>query len=117
MHAPLLESDFESVIVREELVEGLCDVAGPVGKGPCKSFRGILLIAIHKAFQLQTVVAHIGDIEQRVLCQLSLYAEEIVLDIAVSAVLRNPRNIVGRRIEGGHQSRWEALARSGIAAR
>src|SRR5215469_16332858 len=62
------------------------------------------------------MVPDIGDVEKHILPQLPLYAEKVVLNVAVSCVLRNPGNVVRRWIEGRHQRRRIALVGSSVAA-
>ena len=75
-----------------------------------------LLVGVEKALQLEAVVADIGHVEQGVLRQLPLHAEEVVFDVAVGRVLRNPGDVVGGRIEGGDQARRESLIGGSVAA-
>ena len=116
-HRPLFVAHLQSVVVREEFVVSLRDVARPVGKRPREPVRRILLVAVHEAFQVQPVIADIRDVHQRVLRQLLLPAQEIALHVAVRPVLRNPRDVVRRWIERCHQPRRISLARRREAAR
>ena len=58
----------------------------------------------------------IGNVEESVLRQLPLHTEEIILNIAVRPVLRDPGNVVGGRVETGDQTAREPLISGGVAA-
>ena len=113
----LLVPNLQRVVVGVELVEGFGDVAGPVGEGARKAVSvRILLVAVEEALQLEAVVADIGDVEQGVLGELLLHAEEVALDVAVAGVLGDPGDVVGGWVEGGDQADGIALIGGGVAA-
>ncbi len=118
-HETLLVTNLKRIVVGEELVEGLCNIAGPLGKLP-RGVRGSEssqnpLVGIDESFKVKSVVAHICHVKQSVLCQLTLHAEEKVLNVAVAAVFGNPGDVVGGRVEGSDQPGWESLIRGDIA--
>ena len=64
---------------------------------------------------MDSMVADIGDVDESVLGQLLLDAEEVVLNVAVGPVLGNVGDVVSRRVEGGDKTRREALVGRRIA--
>ncbi len=62
------------------------------------------------------MVADVGDVEEGVLGELLLHAEEVALDVAVAGVLGNPGDVVGGRVEGGGDAGGEALVGGDVAA-
>ena len=61
---------------------------------------------------MDAVVAHIGDVDQDVLGQLLLHAQEVALGVAVLGVCGDVVDVVGAGAEGGGQARGKALATS-----
>ncbi len=102
------------MVIRIELIECLGNVAGPVGVRPREVIDRVLLVGVEKSLQVHAVVAHISHVEERVLGQLPLRAEEPAFDIAIRRVFRNPGDIVRGRVEGGNQAGREALIGSGV---
>ena len=87
---------------------------GQLRVGTGKAERGILLVGIEEALQLDSVVADVGDVEQGVLVQGALDAEEVALDVAISGVFGDVGDVVGRRVEAGDQAAgkpWSAVAK------
>ncbi len=120
MDKTLLITGLQRIEVRPEFVQCLSDVAGPIRVLPLDAggaeCRENPLVGIHETFQMDSVVAYISKVDERVLGQLPLHAEEKVLDIAVAPILGNPRNVVGGRVECGHQAAGKSLIRGGVAA-
>jgi len=112
----LFVADLQSVVVGVELVEGFGDVAGPVAEGTSESGGWVDLIAVEEALELGAVVADVGDVEERVLCELLLHAEEVALDVAVAGVAGDPGDVVGCLVEGGGDVVGEALIGCDVAA-
>ncbi len=61
------------------------------------------------------MVADVGDVEQGVLVQSALDAEEVALDVAVLGVLGDVGDVVGRLVEAGDEAAREALVGGGEA--
>ncbi len=97
----LLVANLQSVVVGVELVEGCGDVAGPVAEGTVEAVGGVLLVTVEEALEFEAVVADVGDVEEGVLGELLLHAEEVALDVAVASVAGDPGNVVGCFVEGG----------------
>ena len=119
----LLIPHLQRIVVGIELVERFSNIRRPVGKGARVSgcaragcVDDVALIAVEKTFQLQAVVADIGDVDQAVLRELPLHRKIVILHIAIAPILGHPGNVIGGGIEAGHQSRWEALGRGRVAA-
>ena len=116
----LLVTNLKCVVVGKELIEGLCNIAGPLGILP----RGVggsesrenSLVGVDEAFEMESVVADIGDVEKSVLGQLALHAEEEVLNVAVMPVLGNPCDVIGGRVEGSDQPGRKSLIGGDVAA-
>src|SRR5258705_11995682 len=62
------------------------------------------------------MVAHVRDVEQSVLGQLLLHADEVALDIAVARDLGHPGDVIRRLVEGGYKASRIALIDRRIAA-
>ena len=63
------------------------------------------------------MIADVGDVEQGVLGQGALDAEEVALDIAVFGVFGNIGDVVGGGVEAGNEAARVPLVRSGVARR
>jgi hypothetical protein len=62
------------------------------------------------------VVADVGDVDEGVLGELLLDAEEVALDVAVAGVLGDPGDVVGGRVEGGDEAGGDPWLGGGVAA-
>src|ERR1035441_3271593 len=103
--------------MRVGLIEGFRDVGRPVGVWASEAKQRVLLISIYDLLQLDAVVADIGDVEQRVLRQTALDAEEVALNVTVSSVLGDVGDVVSRGVEAGHEAAGKALIGGSIAGR
>ncbi len=111
----LLVTNLQGVVVGVELVEGCGDIAGPVAEGASKAVGGVLLVAVEEALKLGAMVADVGDVEESVLGELLLHAEEVALDVAVAGVFGNPGDVVCGGIEGGGDAVGESLVGGDVA--
>ena len=114
-HEALFVLHLKRVEVRIKLVQGLGNVRWPVGVGTGKAGRRILLVGVQEALQLDAVVADVSDIEQAVLGQSTLDAQEVALDVAVFGVVGDVRDVVGRLVEAGDEATGISLVGGGIA--
>ena len=113
----LFISNLQRIEVRPELIQCRSDVAGPVGIGTGETQRGVLLVGVQEALQFDAVIADIGDVEQRVLGQGALHADEEALNVAVLGVFGDVGDVIGCRVEGGDKAARVALVRGGVAGR
>ena len=77
--------------------------------------RRIALVGVVEALQLEPVVANVGDIQQGVLGQRLLHAEEVALDVAVLGVLGDVGDVVGAGLKLVARPAEEALIQRAIA--
>ncbi len=77
--------------------------------------RGVALIGVEEALQLDAMIADVGQVHQRVLGKRLLEAEKVALDVAVFGVLGDIGDVVGSGIEGRGETSWVALIESAVA--
>src|SRR5215470_16805648 len=98
----MLETDLQAVIIRIAAIERKSNIA-KAGDGTVRGQRAggksMGLIEVRKQQQFQSVIAYIGDIHERIPCELALNGKEPTLHIAAAVVFRHEGDVRCERVK------------------